>query len=209
MVSERMTPPTSFHWMSSIFSNAVSLEVSSTNVQIDLISVLSVAQQYKVDFLPITWLHALGPLGRGATAEISQSLISIQTGFAFKRSYSPTAATSYTPHEVDTSLRTLVSELLVLENPLIRCHPNIIDLQGICWEVKADSEDVWPVLVFERAQLGDLQMFMDSEDGRNSSFDTRIELCIGIAKAIMIMHSCSTEHGNPRNCYKLLTLRQI
>ena len=201
-----MTPPASFHWMSSIPSSAVSLKVSSTNVPVDLISVLSVAQQYKVD-LPITWLHALGPLGRGATAEISQSLISIQTGFAFKRSHSPTTATSYAPHEVDTNLKTLVSELLVLENPLIRCHPNIIDLQGICWEVKVDSEDVWPVLVFERAQLGDLQMFMDSEDGRTSSFDTRIELCIGIAKAIMTMHSCSTEYGNPRDCYKLLTLR--
>src|ERR1700738_3931184 len=132
-----MASSTSFSWMSSITSNGLSPEVSTANVGFDLISVLSVAQQYKVDFLPITWLHALGPLGRGATAEISQSLISIQTSFAFKRLHSPTAATSYAPYEVDSNLRALVSELLVLENPLIRCHPNIIDLQGICWEVKS------------------------------------------------------------------------
>jgi hypothetical protein len=191
-----MAPPTSFHHStSSISSNAVSTEITSANIQIDLISMLSVAQQYKVDFLPITWLHALGPLGQGASAEISQSLINLQTSFAFKRTHSPMAATPYTSYEVDPNLRALFSELLVLENPLIRRHPNIIDLQGICWDIKSEGEDVRPVLVFERAQLGDLQMFLDSEDGRNSLFDTRIELCIEIAKAIMTMHNCSKEYG--------------
>src|SRR5437868_376500 len=96
----------------------------------DLISFLAVAQSCNTAFLPVTWESRIDKLGAGAIAEISQSLINLQTSFAFKR----TAISNFPQGGLldNRTFQALMSEILVLSHPLIRGHPNIISLEGIC-----------------------------------------------------------------------------
>lgn len=160
----------------------------STGLHCDFISFLAICQWRGVDVLGITWQPALKKVGRGATAHIHQSQINPTTSFAFKRLTPSTFGSD--EHII---FRTLISEVLVLGHPVIRDHANIVTLVGICWDVatSGNGEDtVWPVLVYEKAECGDLNQFMESEVGRSLAFDQRLHLCIDIGTALMVMHSC-------------------
>ena len=76
----------------------------------------------------------------------------------------------------------------MLSHHLLREHPNIVELQGICWDVPADDE-VWPVLVFEKTQFGDLYNFLRVPVGRDLSITERLKLCVDVGTAIIDMHS--------------------
>jgi hypothetical protein len=82
----------------------------------------------------------------------------------------------------------LMMEVLILSQPLIQSHPNIVSLEGVCWEVKPRTEKVIPVLVFEKAAW-DLQQFMNVSEGVNMSIDERLKLCADIGSAIMTLHA--------------------
>jgi hypothetical protein len=157
----------------------------------DFISFLAVAQHCKIDLLPITWQPALDIVGAGATARISQSFINLQVSFAFKR----TTISKYPQGRLmnNRTFQALMSEISVLSHPSVRAHPNIINLEGICWEIPYDESRALPVLVFEKAQLGDMQKFMNSDHGKELYFEVRLELCAHIAAAVMVMHSCSED----------------
>lgn len=165
---------------------AVQAEKPLPKEHFDLISFLSVAQSTQTDFLPITWHSALQLLGEGGEAEVSQSLVDLQTNFAFKRTKDRT--------DRDKSFEALIAALLVLQNPTFRRHPNISKLIGVCWEVEHESGDIWPVLVSERAPLGDLRQFLDSEQGCSMPVEDRIRLCIDVLSGIEALHSFSTLH---------------
>jgi serine/threonine protein kinase len=148
----------------------------------DLITFLAVAQKLQVDILPITWQSARGMIGKGATSTIYEALINSQTSFAFK---------CISGHQEQwflktNSFRTLINEVTMLSQ--LRGHPNIVELQGICWDVTADDE-VWPVLVFEKTQFGDLYNFLKLPVGRDLSISERLSLCVDIGTAIIDMHS--------------------
>ena len=51
---------------------------------------------------------------------------------------------------------------------------------------------VWPVLLLEKAQLGDLMSFMLSAEGRAMTMRERLEICSDIANAIIALHSIGT-----------------
>jgi hypothetical protein len=76
---------------------------------------------------------------------------------------------------------------MVLGHASTRNHPNIVDLQGICWDVASDDK-VWPVLVFEKSQYGDLHNFTTLSIGRELSVADRLKLCVDVSKAISDMH---------------------
>lgn len=80
-------------------------------------------------------------------------------------------------------------EVSVLGHPLVRSHPNIIRLEGVCWDVSFDEDEVWPVLVFEKARYGDLRKFISTKTGGSINWVDRVKLCADIATAIMLMHS--------------------
>jgi hypothetical protein len=174
----------------SISHSATPLKSATSNDRYDFISFLAIAKQLKVDFLPITWQLALDCIGGGATAEIRQSLINLQTSFAFKRFTSPRQAETLVD-ETDI-FRALVAEILVLGHPSIRRHPNIVELVGICWDVIGETGKVWPVLVFEKAMYGDLENFMrqDRETGL-LHWEGRLKLCADVGRAVADMHSNS------------------
>ncbi|MCJ1457194.1 hypothetical protein MMC28_007561 [Mycoblastus sanguinarius] len=145
----------------------------STKLHCDFISFLAVSQWRELDILSITWQPALKKIGRGATAHIHQSQINPQTSFAFKRITSSTFESD--EHSI---FRALISEVLVLGHPVIQGHANIVKLMGICWDVAGNGDGeytVWPVLVYEKANYGDLGQFMESEAGKALSFEQRLE----------------------------------
>jgi serine/threonine protein kinase len=154
----------------------------------DIISFLAIAHNCDVDILPILWQPTLNVLGWGATSLINQSLINVHTSFAFKRTSSYLSTNSISGRDVSkANFGSLITEVLILRHPLIRNHANIIDLEGICW----DSDGVWPVLVFQRAHLGDLQSFTNYKYDQSASLEIELGLCTDISMAVMALHDCS------------------
>jgi hypothetical protein len=150
--------------------------------QNDLIAFLSIVQKCNVGFLPITWQPALSTLGQGGSGTISQSPLSADISFAFKRFHDSYSGDS------DKDFLPLMSEVLILSQPPIQKHPNIINLQGICWEVNPRTQKAVPVLVFEKAAW-DLQQFMNVQEGMHMSIDDRLKVCADIGSAIIALHS--------------------
>ena len=159
-----------------------SASTSRTNriVQSDLIAFLSIVQKCNVDYLPITWQPALNMLGVGGSGTISQSTFIAEKPLAFKRFHD-----SENP---DGGFLPMMSEVLILSQPPIRNHPNIVDLEGICWEIKPSTEKAVPVLVFEKASW-DLQQFMNVREGMDMSFEDRLKICADVGDAIMALHA--------------------
>ena len=164
-------------------------EIIGSNAHQDFLRCLGLAQHIRIDFLPITWQHALKTIGTGATARIRQAPVNIQTDFAFKN-FADTRQSISAEEEIKL-FRAIIQEISVLGLPSIRSHPNIITLTGLCWHVIPESGRVWPVLVFEKSRHGDLQEFMKNGGGRRLELEKRLHLCADIAKAVMCLHANS------------------
>jgi hypothetical protein len=178
---------TSF-WRSGILCrSAAPAEPVGPDHRYDFLTFLAVLQNLKIDILPVTWQPALDTVGKGATAEIRQLFINLQMSFAFKR-FRFRRGISYD----ESTFRALISEVSVLGHPSIRGNPNVIHLEGVCWDVSPENERVRPVLVFEKTQYGDLDNFLKSDAGRMTGFQDRMSLCADVAAAVTIMHACRT-----------------
>ena len=158
-----------------------SASASRTNidVQSDLIAFLSIVQKCDADYLPITWQPALGTLGVGGSATISQSTFIAGKPLAFKRFHHEDSDGDFIP---------LMSEVLILSQPPIQNHPNIVDLEGITWEIKPRTEKAVPVLIFKKASW-DLQQFMNVREGMDMAIEDRLTICADIGSAIMALHA--------------------
>lgn len=152
----------------------------------DLITFLGELQRHEIALLPITWEPGLGMLGDGATARVAQSLVNKQTSLAYKRVFRRLDG------DFDLYKR-LSTELAILSFPPFRNHPNIVRLEGVCWEVLAGDVDILPVFVFEAANCGDLDSFMHSERGAASTIEARFRLCIQMSDTLAVMYS----YGSP------------
>ena len=157
---------------------------STSNEEYDFLDFLGVAQSLKIDFLPITWQPALDKVGEGGTAVIRQALINIQMTFTFKHLKRPRSAMERT-----RNLRALIAEISILGHPIIRSHPNIASIEGICWDVVLGGEEVWPVLVFEKTRYGDLNRFMTSGPGKELDSKHRLEMLFDVALAVRDLHA--------------------
>lgn len=170
-------------WRSGYFSrSAVPVHEAGQELDCDLVTFLGAAQEFKVDFLPVTWQPGLDNVGEGATAEIREALIDLQMSFAFKRFKHP-------GKDDKRTLRELTCELLVLGQGPIKTHPNIVRLEGVCWDIGSDDSEVWPVLLFEKTPFGDLENFAESEAGKGMSLIDRLRICIDIGTALRDLHS--------------------
>jgi hypothetical protein len=110
-----------FFGSSGVFSSASTDE--ELDLPADFIAVLGLIQYLDIPFLHITWDPGLVDLGEGATSEVHQSLVSNSINFAYKR----------TKHATPQAFQALMCEMTVLCNPIVRRHPNVLQLQGICW----------------------------------------------------------------------------
>lgn len=162
--------------------NALSEEVSSeTYSDYGFIDTIALFQRLGVDFLPVTYQAALGQLGSGGQADIYQAIVNVQTSFAFKL-YEATRR----QHACD--FQRLINEVIMLTHPLIKNHPYIVTLEGFGWDIQEDN-NVSPVLVFEKAHMGDLDRFITSGIWLDVSFTQRLSICADIGIAIKDMHS--------------------
>jgi len=158
----------------------------------DFLSFLSLAQQLQIDFMSINWQPALYGLGVGGSSQIMQSnMITKQLAFAFKRTVPRRGRDQSGLADSNRQrFRALICEIMILKNPTVRDHPNINQLEGIAWEVQNDV--VWPVLVFPKANAGSLADYINSVEGREASFDTKLRLCIDVALALLTLHRSSS-----------------
>ena len=166
----------------------------------DLITFLAVAQKLRLGLLPIMWRSKLPSVGKGAKSQINQDPLNIEASFAFKR----VADVDKQTESWSWIFWSLVNEIIVLCDRSIRNHPFMVELEGFCWdvpfaEVVCKSEEprpeppcktqVWPVLVFEKSQFGDLYNFARTPLGRRLGVDERVRFCLSIGLAIEDLHS--------------------
>ena len=156
---------------------------SISDQEYDFLDFLGVAQSLKIDFLPITWQPALDKVGEGGTAVIYQALINIQATFTFKRLKPPRSAM-----KESRNLRALIAEISILGHPAIRYHPNVANIEGICWDVVDGGEEVWPVLMLEKTRCGDLNRFMTSGPGKELDSKNRLDMLFDVALAVSDLH---------------------
>lgn len=157
----------------------------------DFISFLATAQALNFQFLPITWEAARQDIGFGGTSRINEARQTLEISLAFKRIHEDSKKNK----REEQIFQFLTNELTVLGHKLIREHPNIGQLQGLCWDISADDDIPWPVLVFEKSHFGDLYNFASSPIGREMSIGERLKLCVDIGTAITDMHSASEYQG--------------
>jgi hypothetical protein len=178
---------TSFYARESSVYSATPDKSAASESHFDFISFLGAAQMRDIDFLPMRWREDLDSVGLGGTAEIHQSVVDLNFSYAFKKIRHDKVLGEVAERN---AIRALISELLVLGQPKIKAHPNIITLEGICWDIIPGTEKIWPVLVFQKTHIGDLGKFMESEIGKQLGIHERLKLCSDIATAIALMHSC-------------------
>lgn len=171
------------------------LNLSDRNGHSDLLAFLSQAQTLNVDMLSLMW-YSSQQVGKGGFAKVNQSLIHEHFSFAVKR-----LLEDYGRCTGDERVESVMTEVAILTHSRIAKHPHIITLEGVCWEVNHFDEVVTPVLVFDKAQMGDLMHFTNTDKGRSLSLEDRIDLCQQIAKALEVLHtSCKSFRAHQHIC---------
>jgi hypothetical protein len=174
---------TSFLAGDSFFSSQFSKGSLPEHSKFDFLSFLEVIQVHEVDILATTWQQALDSLGKGATAEVRQSLVNLQTSFAFKRPMN-----RHSSFDPEALFAWLIREVTILRHPVARAHKNLLSLEGVCWDYSVSEELLRPVLIFNRAQHGDLSKFVEKDKFRELSISSRVELATDIMSAVDALH---------------------
>ena len=129
----------------------------------------------------------LGGIGQGGQATISQALATVQIRVAFKRFRDNLTGNS----DDDKPFQAIVKEIIMLSHHAIRDHPYVATLEGICWDIPGDGNQIWPVLIFEKTEFGDLYDFAKTGRGSALSTQEKLGLCTDIGIAIRDMHTNS------------------
>lgn len=157
-----------------------------------LIRFLEVATALNVPILPLTWDPALETLGPdGATGRVNQSPFNNKISLAYKR-FNPHVTRPELSLENFRGLQysSMISEITVLSSAFLRKHPNIIRLIGVGFELHNNDNDMFPVLVFAKASLGDLSKFRSQYSTLHP--EVTMAICGEIANAMGAMHQCGT-----------------
>ena len=149
-------------------------------IPFNFLTFLGIAQNLRIQFLPITWEVEKDSFGWGGSAEIRQHMVDRENSYAFKCLKSRS----------ETNYEVLIAEISVLGQDLIREHPFINQIQGISWDVDLESESVRPVLAFEKSPYGDLEKFMHCDAGTSMPFQDRLRLCGQVATVVADLHLC-------------------
>ena len=172
--------------MQRTFSQVDVSGIQPSTTKHNLLAFLANAQALEVPILPLTWYSAQNSLKMGGTSRIEDAQANLLTKIVFK-CVKESEKREKTEAEI---FQMLTNELTVLSHERVRAHENIVQLQGICWDISLDRK-AWPVLVFRKARLGDLSDFMASQEGRTLSIRQRAALGFDIGDAIVDMHSIS------------------
>ena len=166
-----------------LFSKVSLSKVPDASIRHSFLSFLATAQALGIEFLPITWQSARQEIGKGGTSRVHEAPANIRMSLAFKR-----VKDDEKSKNIEAEIfQMLNNEIIVLGHPSIQEHPNIVKLQGVCWDISDDK--VWPVLVFEKSQFDDLYSFAARTVGKELDIHHRLKLCIEIGEAIIYMQS--------------------
>lgn len=150
--------------------------------QDDLIGFLGLMNHFDVPLLPLTWQPALATLGRGSTAKVNQALVHAGMSYAFKRM------------RTEKNFERWVNEVMVLTR--LRGHPNISSVEACCLEI-LDNGKLSPVLVFQMAELGDLEKYMRSDLAEHMEFQDSLRLCLDVGAGLKAIHEASMSLAEP------------
>jgi hypothetical protein len=112
----------------------------------------------------------------GGSGTINQSKFVANMPLSFKQFYD---GSDFLP---------LVPDVLILSQPQMRSHPNIINLKGVSWEIKPRTEKAVTVLIFEKA-MWELKQFMNVREGMNLSNEDQLKICVDIGRAFTVLHA--------------------
>jgi hypothetical protein len=163
----------------------------------EFIQFLQRAYALHVPILPLTWEPAFESLGPdGATGRVSQSTLNSELTFAYKRFNPEVTDPRFTVESYRTlQYNAMASEMTVLCNSSLYIHPNIITVQGVCFEI-TPSGSVWPVLVFERCSLGDLTQCTTRPEFQDPEY--LLSICGYGAQALNAMHQSGMTPNSTR-----------
>ena len=152
-----------------------------------VIDFIAVAQKLQISFLGISWQVGKEVLGGGLSGSINQALINLHTSLAFK--CVPDDQKWKNPEGV--IFRALINEIVAFSHPANRRNRGVVNLEAICLDIETIEEGknkIWPTLVFEKSQYGDLATFLTRPAGKDLNFKDRVFLCMDIAWAMSDMH---------------------
>ncbi|KAF1847231.1 TPR-like protein [Cucurbitaria berberidis CBS 394.84] len=101
-----------------------------------------------------------------------------------------------------------INEIVILGESTVREEPAVVKLQGITWDILRDDE-LWPALVFEKADHGDLEDFLVGEEGRKLHTLTRVRICQQIAYSVSRLHQSGVVHGDIKPANVLICKSQL
>jgi serine/threonine protein kinase len=168
------------------FSSAKSFSPTIQGEHCDLIALLATLQQTSVPILPLMWHPALLPVGEGGFGAVTQAIQDVRTKFAFKR-VREKKTSDRDGETTERAFRAIIAEVSVLGDERLQRHPYLAKLEGVCWEV--ENKTVWPVLVAEKAEHGDLRNFIIGQRGKQMPRSERYEMCFGIGNGVQALHA--------------------
>jgi hypothetical protein len=95
----------------------------------DLVTFISLAAKFGVDFVAITWQPALERLSRGASSTVQQGQVDANINLAFKRTITDLGDYAGTEKPGAMRFKTVIFELVALE--LLKNHPNVVNLLSV------------------------------------------------------------------------------
>jgi hypothetical protein len=153
----------------------------------NVIDFIAVAQKLQISFLGISWQVGKEVVGRGSSGSINQAFMNLHTSLAFK-CISPEQKSN---RSEDAIFRVLINEIIAFSHPANRRNRGVLNLEAICLDIETSEEGtdtIWPTLIFEKSQYGDLATFLTQPVGRELNFKDRVFLCMDIARAMSDMH---------------------
>jgi hypothetical protein len=152
------------------------LQTSLLSHQDNLIGFLGLMQYFEVPVKAITWQPGLDQLGTGGTASVTQAAVSAKTSYAFKRM------------RQEKHLDKWVNEVMILGQ--LHNRPHVSSIEACCLEILTDGK-LFPVLVFKKADFGDLDSFMASKRGLALQDEDTLRLCRDIGLGLSHIHDSS------------------
>ncbi|CAG8977220.1 hypothetical protein HYALB_00007916 [Hymenoscyphus albidus] len=171
-------------------------QAGSTSESASPIDFLAILKENGVSLLPISSYKSLGILGRGLSGVIQQSIADVATFLAFKEGI-PSKLRQDTNKDHDW--RSLITQIRILQHPLIRASSHIIDLLGVALYVNpTTSRDrrALPLLVTSKVNRGDLSVILHNEQEDMLTENGRMRLLAMVAESVQILHACGITHGD-------------
>ena len=170
------------------FVGSITLDKQDIGHHHNFIRFLQYAVALRANILPLTWEPGLGAVGSdGAIGRVNQSLLNVQTSFAYKR-FKPDVTNSQLSESQfrEQQYAAMINEMCILSQPAIGGHNSFPHFVGVCFEHSPNATEFWPVLVMVKAERGDLEEYMSQEHAIGPQVSLRI--CGEIANGIHAVH---------------------